>query len=83
MKDILEQLRKAIDKALKRGWSISSIAKSAGITRTTLQQWHRETRPSMDAKAVALLAKWLGSELTPPVIPKPPETRKPTRKGVK
>jgi transcriptional regulator with XRE-family HTH domain len=71
MSDIIEQLRKAVTKALKRGWSINSIAKSAGITRTTLQQWHSGARPSMDAKNLALLAKWFSMKLTPPEIPKP------------
>jgi transcriptional regulator with XRE-family HTH domain len=70
MSDIIKQLRKAVDRSLKQGWSISSIAKSAGITRTTLQQWHSGARPSMDAKNAALLAKWFNMKLTPPDIPK-------------
>lgn len=83
MSDIIEQLRKAVDRSLKRGWSIHSIANSAGITRTTLQQWYSGARPSMDAKNLARLADWFHMKLTPPVIGKPPEThhRKPTKKG--
>lgn len=70
MRDNIEQLRKAVNRAIKQGWSINAIAKAAGVSRPSLQEWIRGEQVSVSLETFNGLCKWLGMSLTPATIPK-------------
>lgn len=68
-----QQLREAIQKALDKGWTISSIAKAADVSRSGLRDWWSQYRPvKLNLETAGKLCQWLGTELKKPRIPNPP-----------
>ena len=73
MEPLEQQLHDAVSDALSVGWSMSAIAKAAGVSRSGLRDWHTQYRPvSLNLATASKLAAWLGTSLKRPRIPKPP-----------
>lgn len=71
MENIEQQLRKAVQLALDKGWTISSIAKAAGVSRSGLRDWWSQYRPvKLNLETTGKLCEWLACRLTKPKIPK-------------
>jgi len=69
----IQPLRDLITESLNSGWSINGLAKSAGVSRPSLQDWITGKQPSISLEVVAGLCQWFGLSLTQakPRIPKP------------
>lgn len=68
MSQIESQLRRAVQSALRDGWSMRAIAKSAGVPHTTIREWYADGREMRSANAWRL-AGWFGMRLTRPRVP--------------
>lgn len=80
---VSDQLFSAIEAAIENNWSINAIAKEAGVSSPSLQNWYSGKRPSMSMEAIDKLCRHFEMRLTKPKVRKPPSNprRKPKAKG--
>jgi len=71
MSHIEQQLRDAVEAALESGWTMSSLARSADVSRTAMVGWYNRSRNGLTLNTAAKLAAWFGTEFKKPKIPKP------------
>lgn len=70
---IAEELKAAIAKAQKGGWSVNAIAQRAGISQGRLSDWLAGRRTSINLETAQKLADMFRMRLTSAEIPPPPE----------
>lgn len=66
---ITQDLKSAIAKAQRAGWSVNAIATRAEVPQSKLSEWLSGRRESINLETAQKLAAFFGMQLTPPSVP--------------